>query len=41
MNSEKDLKNNFPNKKTKTKKQNPKISNDKQWVLAKQLQVKA
>ena len=28
MNSEKDLKNNFPNKKTKTKKQNPKISND-------------
>ena len=28
MNSDKDLKNNFPNKKTKTKKQNPKISND-------------
>ena len=28
MNSDKNLKNNFPNKKTKTKKQNPKISND-------------
>ena len=28
MSSDKNLKNNFPNKKTKTKKQNPKISND-------------